>query len=143
MDFGALAFAIGNVSSSVVLVLVNKQVFGAGFSFPVSLSFFHFVFTLLFYRLLQCLGVLEPVDIPLRERMKIGIFGVGSIGFMNMSLAANSVGFYQITKLTIVPVTLCINAVMYDVTTNGKIKLALFILLSGVGVATVTDLELR
>lgn len=33
--------------------------------------------------------------------------GVGSIGFMNISLHLNSVGFYQITKLAIVPATLC------------------------------------
>ena len=124
MDVGAVAFAVGNVSSSVILVLVNKQVFGAGFAFPVTLSFLHFCFTVIFYRLLQCLGVMQPLDISQRERIKIGIFGVGSIGFMNMSLAANSVGFYQITKLTIVPVTLLINSVVYDSTTNGKISIS-------------------
>ena len=49
----------------------------------------------------------------------------------------------QITKLTIVPVTLLVNYYHYGVTTNGKVKLALAILLFGVGVATVTDVELR
>ena len=41
------------------------------------------------------------------------------------------------------PVTLLINYYHYGVTTNGKVKLALAILLFGVGVATVTDVELR
>ena len=41
------------------------------------------------------------------------------------------------------PVTLLINYYQYGVTTNGKVKLALAILLFGVGVATVTDVELR
>merc|ERR1712070_12611 len=52
-------------------------------------------------------------------------------------------GFYQVTKLTIVPVTLAINYMFYSVSTSNKVKLALAILLAGVGVATVSDVELR
>jgi len=55
----------------------------------------------------------------------------------------NSVGFYQVTKLIMVPVTLAINAIFYGVQTTGKIKASLFLIVAGVGVATVTDLELR
>jgi len=69
--------------------------------------------------------------------------GFASIGFMNLSLNHNSVGFYQITKLTIVPVTLVINAFAYSVHASAKIKIALLILLAGVGVATVSDVQLR
>lgn len=36
----AAAYAIGNVASSVAIVLVNKQVFKGGFHFPMTLSFF-------------------------------------------------------------------------------------------------------
>ena len=59
--------------------------------------------------------------------------GFASIALMNVSLSLNSVGFYQITKLTIVPVTLAINYAFYAVSTSSKIKLALAILLAGVG----------
>jgi len=62
---------------------------------------------------------------------------------MNLSLTYNSVGFYQITKLVLVPVTLIINALAYNTYTSTKIKLALLVLLAGVGVATVTDVQLR
>jgi len=62
---------------------------------------------------------------------------------MNLSLSSNSVGFYQITKLMLIPVTMVINAVVFGSYTNTKVKIALSILLLGVGVATVTDVDLR
>ena len=143
MSTTAAAFAVGNVLSSVSLVLVNKLVFSAGFKFPLSLSFCHFCFTVVFYRLLRCAGFYEANQtMPQIEKFKVALAGFASIGFMNLSLNSNSVGFYQITKLTIIPVVLAIN-LLYGVHTNGKIKLALLILLGGVGVATVTDVQLR
>ena len=143
MSGTAAAFAVGNVLSSVSLVLGNKLVFSAGFKFPLSLSFCHFCFTVVFYRLLRCAGFYEANQtMPQIEKFKVALAGFASIGFMNLSLNSNSVGFYQITKLTIIPVVLAIN-LLYGVHTNGKIKLALLILLAGVGVATVTDVQLK
>lgn len=144
---GATAYAIGNVVSSVCLVLLNKQVFSGGFHFPMTLSFFHFVFTVLWYQLLSLGGAYEmPGEgkgMGQFEKFKVAAAGFASIGFMNLSLNHNSVGFYQITKLTIIPVTLVINAVAYSTHASAKIKIALLILLAGVGVATVTDVQLR
>jgi len=138
-------YAIGNVLSSVAIVLVNKKVFAAGFHFPFTLSFFHFCFTVVFYKLLwSCSFFSLPTnDLPTFEKFKVALAGVASIGFMNVSLALNSVGFYQITKLTIVPVTLAINFIFFNVSTTTKVKISLLILLLGVGVATVSDVELR
>jgi solute carrier family 35 protein E3 len=45
--------------------------------------------------------------------------------------------------LTIIPVTLAINSICYATYASSKIKFSLFILLMGVGVATVTDVELQ
>lgn len=153
-------YAVGNVISSVSLVLVNKQVFKGGFDFPMTLSAFHFVFTIGFYEMLRWGGAFArpSPDLPQLEKFKVGLAGFASIGFMNLSLKYNSVGFYQarnfvlvlyprllephrvialfqITKLVLVPVTLVINALAYNTFTNTKVKIALFILLSGVGVA--------
>lgn len=143
----ATGFALGNVASSVALVLVNKKVFAGGFHFPMTLSFFHFIFTVVWYQLLAIVGQYSPPasgsDMPASEKFKVAAAGFASIGFMNVSLNTNSVGFYQITKLTIIPVTLIINAVAYNQHANAKIKIALGILLAGVGVATVTDVDLR
>lgn len=92
------AYAVGNVLSSVAIVLVNKKVFAAGFHFPFTLSFFHFCFTVVFYKFLHMCGLFsipEP-DIPQSEKFKIGLVGFASIGLMNVSLSLNSVGFYQV-----------------------------------------------
>ena len=137
---------MGNVASSVALVLVNKKVFSGGFAFPMTLSFFHFIFTVIWYQLLAFMGNYKPPEsgegMPPFEKFKVAAAGFASIGFMNLSLNTNSVGFYQITKLTIIPVTLVIQAIAYSVHSTMKIKIALAILLAGVGVATVTDVQL-
>jgi len=101
-----VGIALANVACSVSLVLVNKAVFSSGFDFPMSLTCLHFAFTVVFYRILASCGFFEMRPIAHAEAFKIAAFGVGSIGFMNISLHLNSVGFYQITKLAIVPCTL-------------------------------------
>jgi solute carrier family 35 protein E3 len=147
ISMSATAYAVGNVASSVALVLVNKKVFSGGFHYPMTLSFFHFVFTVIWYQLLAATGAYTRPPpgqgMPSSEKFKVAAAGFASIGFMNLSLNANSVGFYQITKLTIIPVTLVINAMCYGVFTSAKIKIALTILLAGVAVSTVTDVQLR
>ena len=173
-----LAYAAGNVLSSVTLVLLNKRVFARGFFYPMSLSCFHFGFTIAFFQaprappprprvyprpvrrpreqpadrrsaaspqVLWLAGLYQKPkeQLPQAEKFKVAASGFSSIGFMNLSLTYNSVGFYQVTKLVMIPVTLAINAIFYGVTTSTKIKLSLLLILGGVGVATVTDVELR
>jgi solute carrier family 35 protein E3 len=144
-DLVAMAYAVGNVISSVALVLLNKRVFSGGFVYPMTLSTFHFVFTIVFYQLLQMANFFSKpaIDMPQAEKFKVAFAGMASIGFMNLSLTYNSVGFYQITKLVIIPTTLIINYYFYSVSTTPKVKLSLLILLGGVGVATVTDVQLK
>jgi len=143
VDRAALAYAVGNVSSSVALVLINKWVFSGGFRFPMTLTFFHFVFTDLFYRSLAAAGLFVRKSMPFADAFRMAATGVGSIGFMNISLHLNSVGFYQITKLAIVPATLCAQSLLFGVSTSTKIKLSLSVLLLGLGLATVTDVQLN
>ena len=140
----AIAGSSAMSSSSVSLVLVNKYVFAGGFRFPMTLTFFHFVFTVGFYRLLAALKMYEPAyTMPAGETFKMAAAGVGSIGFMNISLQLNSVGFYQITKLAIVPCTLVAQALLFNSHASRKVKVSLAILLLGVGLATVTDVQLN
>ena len=96
-----LLYAVGNVTSSVTLVLLNKRVFSNGFFYPMTLSFFHFVFTIGFYEALRVCGVyVRPEQqMPRFEKFKVAFAGFASIGFMNLSLTYNSVGFYQVPKL--------------------------------------------
>ena len=101
-------YAVGNVVSSVALVLLNKRVFAGGFSYPMTLSCFHFAFTIVFYQLLAAFNVFSKpaIDMPQKEKFKVAFAGFASIGFMNLSLSTNSVGFYQVRTLPLVRVRL-------------------------------------
>ena len=96
-------YAVGNVVSSVALVLLNKRVFAGGFYYPMTLSCFHFAFTIVFYQLLAAFNVFSKpaIDMPQKEKFKVAFAGFASIGFMNLSLSTNSVGFYQVRTLLV------------------------------------------
>eukprot|EP00455_Lapot_gusevi_P023990 TRINITY_DN248_c0_g1_i1.p1 TRINITY_DN248_c0_g1~~TRINITY_DN248_c0_g1_i1.p1 ORF type:complete len:251 (-),score=66.48 TRINITY_DN248_c0_g1_i1:81-833(-) len=68
---------------------------------------------------------------------------LGSVAFMNLNLAFNSVGFYQISKLLCIPVTLVLQFYMFGDTVSQMVQLSLVVILSGVGIATLSDVELN
>ncbi|KAF3665819.1 hypothetical protein FXO38_09385 [Capsicum annuum] len=75
--------------------------------------------------------------------MLFGILNGVSIGFLNLSLGFNSIGFYQMTKLAIIPFTVLLETLFLKKQFSKNIKFALFILLIGVGIASITDLQLN
>lgn len=136
------ALVVGSILSTVLLVLVNKNVFSAGFPFVLSLSTLHLFTTyMVMFTLSTCFGVFEPKSIPFSNNLLVSSMGVASIAFMNYSLRFNSVGVYQMAKLCIIPVVLVFNAVKGEYPTK-KVLAALSLVLFGVGVATVTDVQL-
>jgi solute carrier family 35 protein E3 len=62
---------------------------------------------------------------------------------MNLNLAANSVGFYQLSKLACIPVTLLFEKVCYNRTPSLTVFLTLLPLLVGVGIGTVSDVTMN
>ena len=54
-----------------------------------------------------------------------------------------SVGFYQVTKLLCIPAMVVIQSYFYQLQFSAKVKLALVVVLAGVGAATVSDVELN
>ena len=95
-----------NVAISVSVVLVNKYVFEhLHFRWAISLTAYHFAATGLFTTLCGALGLFVRVSIPARSVLLTSIGFSASIVLMNMSLKSNSVGFFQLSKLTVVPVT--------------------------------------
>mmetsp|Transcript_15339 Transcript_15339/g.27271 ORF Transcript_15339/g.27271 Transcript_15339/m.27271 type:complete len:353 (+) Transcript_15339:106-1164(+) len=138
------ALVVGSIVSSVALVVVNKQIFDQGFGYVFTLSTFHFLVTWALLQVMaRCAGAFEVKRLPFRINIMVAAFGVGSICLMNFSLESNSIGFYQMTKLCIVPCCLGINFVVHGETATRKILGALFMILVGVGIATVTDVELN
>ncbi|XP_038705750.1 UDP-xylose transporter 3-like isoform X2 [Tripterygium wilfordii] len=83
----------------------------------------------------------KPFDA--RAVMVFGILNGISIGLLNLSLGFNSVGFYQMTKLAIIPCTVLLETLFVMKKFSRNIQLSLVVLLLGVGIATVTDLQLN
>jgi solute carrier family 35 protein E3 len=141
MSYPVWALVIGSILTTVALVMVNKVVFSGGFPFVLTLSTMHFVATYSVMLVMsKIVGAFEPKFLPLWTNLSVAAMGVGSIGFMNYSLKFNSVGIYQMAKLCVIPVVLIYNALRGEFASR-KIHSTLVIVLVGVGVATVTDVE--
>ncbi|CAA2985113.1 UDP-xylose transporter 1 [Olea europaea subsp. europaea] len=89
------------------------------------------------------LNFFENKPIDMKTVMLFGILNGISIGFLNLSLGFNSIGFYQMTKLAIIPFTVLLETIFLKKQFSQKIKLSLLVLLLGVGIASVTDLQLN
>ncbi|XP_076947840.1 UDP-rhamnose/UDP-galactose transporter 6-like [Bidens hawaiensis] len=92
---------------------------------------------------LRWLGYIQPSHLPTRELIKFVLFANFSIVGMNVSLMWNSVGFYQIAKLSMIPVS-CLFEVVFDkIRYSRDTKLSILVVLLGVAVCTVTDVSVN
>ena len=62
---------------------------------------------------------------------------------MNLNLAHNSVGFYQLSKLACVPFVLAVQYILYNQGVSTRIQLTLIPITIGVGWATVHDVDVN
>jgi len=132
-----------NVLSTVGVVITNKYITGVdGFNYMIFLSFLHFVATTLGTRVLLAGGVFTYRDAPMSAVLPVSVGSLMSVAFMNLNLAHNSVGFYQLSKLLCIPVTLIIQYFVYNSSVTNGVKMTLIPITFGVGYATVYDLDL-
>ncbi|KAL9277253.1 hypothetical protein ACSQ67_025201 [Phaseolus vulgaris] len=133
-----------NVVTSVGIIIVNKALMATyGFSFATTLTGMHFATTTLMTVILKMLGYVQPSHLPLPDLLKFVVFANFSIVGMNISLMWNSVGFYQIAKLTMIPVSCLLEVVLDKIRYSRDTKLSIGIVLLGVGVCTVTDVSVN
>lgn len=133
-----------NVVTSVGIIIVNKALMATyGFSFATTLTGLHFVATTIMTGVLRWLGYIQPSHLPLADLLKFVIFANCSIVGMNVSLMWNSVGFYQIAKLSMIPVSCLLEIVLDKVRYSRHTKLSIGLVLVGVGVCTVTDVSVN
>jgi hypothetical protein len=101
---GALCLS---VISSVAIVICNKALISTlGFTFATTLTSWHLIVTFCSLHVAQWIHLFE--NKPFDSRTVIMGFGVLngiSIGLLNLCLGFNSVGFYQMSKLAIIPCT--------------------------------------
>ncbi|CAN6555549.1 unnamed protein product [Malus baccata var. baccata] len=133
-----------NVVTSVGIIIVNKALMATyGFSFATTLTGLHFATTTLMTVVLRWLGYIQPSHLPVSELLKFMVFANFSIVGMNVSLMWNSVGFYQIAKLSMIPVSCLLEVVLDKIRYSRDTKLSIGIVLLGVGVCTVTDVSVN
>ncbi|KAL9265840.1 UDP-rhamnose/UDP-galactose transporter 3-like protein [Drosera capensis] len=142
-DVGAWAM---NVFSSVGLIMANKQLMSAhgyAFSFATTLTGFHFTVTALVGLLSNATGYSVSKHVPIWELLWFSIVANMSITGMNLSLMLNSVGFYQISKLSMIPVVCLMEWILHNKRYSKEVKLAVVVVVTGVGVCTVTDVKVN
>nr|XP_029122927.1 UDP-rhamnose/UDP-galactose transporter 6 [Elaeis guineensis]XP_029122928.1 UDP-rhamnose/UDP-galactose transporter 6 [Elaeis guineensis] len=141
LDAGAWFF---NVVTSVGIIMVNKALMVTyGFSFATTLTGLHFATTTIMTIILRWLGYIQTSHLPLPDLIKFVLFANLSIVGMNVSLMWNSVGFYQIAKLCMIPVS-CLLEVLFDkIRYSRDTKLSIVVVLIGVAVCTVTDVSVN
>ena len=84
---------------------------------------------------------LTPATLPNPYRHTQG--SLGSVAFMNLNLAYNSVGFYQLSKLMCIPFTIAVQRLVFRQEASRAVKLTLVPILLGVGLATVHDVSVN
>ncbi|XP_047308834.1 UDP-xylose transporter 2-like [Impatiens glandulifera] len=138
---GALGLS---VVSSVSIVICNKALISTlGFTFATTLTSWHLLVTFCSLHIALWMKLFEHKPFDPRAVMGFGILNGTSIGLLNLSLGFNSVGFYQMTKLAIIPCTVLLETIFFRKQFSRNVQLSLTVLLMGVGVATVTDLQLN
>ncbi|CAN8306055.1 unnamed protein product [Cochlearia groenlandica] len=138
---GALSLS---VVSSVSIVICNKALISTlGFTFATTLTSWHLLVTFCSLHVALWMKMFEHKPFDPQAVMGFGILNGISIGLLNLSLGFNSVGFYQMTKLAIIPCTVLLETLFFRKKFSRKIQFSLAILLLGVGIATVTDLQLN
>ncbi|KAH1255486.1 UDP-xylose transporter 3 [Glycine max] len=138
---GALSLS---VVSSVSIVICNKALMSSlHFIFATTLTSWHLLVTFCSLHVALKLRFFEHKPFERKAVMGFGILNGISIGLLNLSLGFNSVGFYQMTKLAIIPCTILLEILFLGKKFSKRVQFSLSILLLGVGIATVTDLQLN
>ncbi|XP_054799753.1 UDP-xylose transporter 3-like [Prosopis cineraria] len=143
-QLGTIGALTLSVVSSVSIVICNKALMSTlHFIFATTLTSWHLLVTFCSLHVALKLKFFEHKPFEQKAVMGFGILNGISIGLLNLSLGFNSVGFYQMTKLAIIPCTVLLETLFLGKKFSKSIQLSLTILLVGVGIATVTDLQLN
>ncbi|GMP69638.1 hypothetical protein CsSME_00028823 [Camellia sinensis var. sinensis] len=100
---GALSLS---VVSSVSIVICNKALITTlGFNFATTLTSWHLLVTFCSLHIALWMKFFEHKPFDRTAVIGFGVLNGISIGLLNLSLGFNSIGFYQMTKLAIIPCT--------------------------------------
>lgn len=139
------AIALTNTLASVSIILCNKQIAtGLRFDFLLTTLCMNFFSTSTVCSAMVQLGYVQVKHLPGWDRWLVAGLAVGTVLFNNASVEANSVGFYQIMKLLIIPTVIMIERAQGNKRTYSRqIVMSLILSTVGVAMATVTDFEVN
>ncbi|EFN56685.1 hypothetical protein CHLNCDRAFT_16992, partial [Chlorella variabilis] len=139
-DLGAWA---GNVSTSVFIVFINKLLMkNYGYHFATTLTALHFLVCSISIWFAQRAGMIKKTTMPLNDLMLFTVIADVSILTLNLSLMLNTVSFYQIAKLLIIPFVCFVESSFLGRTFSQEVVGSILLVIVGVAVVTVQDLQL-
>ncbi|XP_020594771.1 UDP-galactose transporter 2-like, partial [Phalaenopsis equestris] len=108
-----------------------------------TLTGLHFGVTALVGLVSNATGYSASKHVPLWELLWFSLVANTSITGMNLSLMLNSVGFYQISKLSMIPVVCVMEWMLHNKQYSKEVKMSVLVVVVGVGVCTVTDVKVN
>jgi solute carrier family 35 protein E3 len=140
-----LAWILGSIVSSTSLIILNKYIMSTyDFRSATFLTAYHFFLTFGLLEIMVRLGYVDRAEnIPQSEKWSMGAFGVGAVVFMNYNLRLNSIGFYQLSKLSCIPFIVLYNFLFEKKPTPFLTLCSLAALLVGLALFTVNDVQLN
>ena len=132
------------VASSVGIILLNKMLFRSGWPSVTLLNSVHFTLTACVLELAGRCSLFKIKRIPMAAGIQYALWVNCSVVAMNYSLQYNSVGFYQISKLFIIPLFFLADVCFgRPVPKNGLIYVSLVCLTLSAVVANAADIEIN
>jgi solute carrier family 35, member E3 len=136
-----------NIVSSVLIIFVNKLLMGDrgyGFNFAVTLSGLHYLSTALLMQGYTWTGLMATKStMPWKERIIYSLISCMSIISLNVSLLVNTVGFYQIAKLCVIPFVALVEYVAYSRRFSTQVVISISVVMGGVAIVTVSDVAVN
>lgn len=114
-----------NFMVAVGIILANKLVLGKiGFNFPIFLTLIHYFTAWILMAIFKGLALL-PVSPPSKTTPFSSLFFLGAVmalstGLANTSLKFNSVGFYQMAKISVTPTIVLAEFILLKKTVSFK-----------------------
>lgn len=134
---------VGSIASSTSLIIVNKMIMDEfGFNQITFLTSYHFLMTFSLLELMCRFNFFpRAIKIPSLKKWFLAAVTVGGVVFMNLNLMLNSVGFYQLSKLCAIPCIVAYNYLFEGKETPLNVNISLLILLVGIGLFTINDIQ--
>jgi solute carrier family 35 protein E3 len=144
-SFVTIGWILGSIASSTSIIMMNKYVMdNYNFSSPTFLTSYHFLVTWGALELMCRMNLFEPAKtFPPLQRWILGSSTVCGVVSMNFNLKMNSVGFYQLSKLMCIPTIVAYNLIFEHKTTPIPTLISLAVLLVGISLFTVNDVQVN